>query len=66
MISALLFTGCGKGGDSKDSFYGNLFDQGMLAVKTDGKWGYVNKKGECVIDPQFDYVVFLPITALPG
>lgn len=32
------------------------FSDGLLAVKNeDGKWGYVNKKGEMVITPKYDY-----------
>lgn len=31
-----------------------LFHEEMLAVKKDGKWGYINKSGEWTIEPQFD------------
>lgn len=31
-----------------------LFYDGLLCVEKDGKWGAVNKKGEWVIEPQFD------------
>ncbi len=31
-----------------------LFNEKLLCVKNDGKWGYVNKKGEYVIEPKFD------------
>ncbi len=32
----------------------NLFSENLLCVKKDGKWGYVNKKGEYVIEPKYD------------
>ena len=32
----------------------NGFSGGVLAVKKDGKWGYVNEKGECVVDYLYD------------
>ena len=31
-----------------------LFHNGLLAVHTGNKWGYVDEKGKYVIDPQFD------------
>ncbi|MBE6879951.1 MAG: WG repeat-containing protein [Ruminococcaceae bacterium] len=31
-----------------------LFHEEMLAIKKDGKWGYINKSGEWEIEPQFD------------
>lgn len=30
-----------------------LFKEGLLAVKVDGKWGYIDESGEFVIEPQF-------------
>ncbi len=32
----------------------NLFSENLLCVKKDGKWGYVNKKGEYVIKAKYD------------
>ncbi len=32
----------------------NLFNENLLCVKKDGKWGYVNKKGEYVIKAKYD------------
>ena len=31
------------------------FNLGLSAVKKNGKFGFINKKGEFVIEPQFDY-----------
>jgi hypothetical protein len=28
--------------------------QGLARVQLDGKWGYVNKQGKLVIEPQYD------------
>lgn len=34
----------------------NLYSEGLLGVKTgNGKWGYVDTKGEMVISPKYDY-----------
>ncbi|NLZ27889.1 MAG: WG repeat-containing protein [Firmicutes bacterium] len=33
---------------------GSHFSDGLLAVKLDGKWGYLNRKGSFAIMPQFD------------
>ncbi|MGL5675221.1 MAG: WG repeat-containing protein [Cellulosilyticaceae bacterium] len=32
------------------------FSEGLAAVKKDGKWGFINKKGEFIIKPQYEYV----------
>ena len=32
------------------------FSEGFAAVKKDGKWGYINTKGELIIECKFDYV----------
>ena len=32
----------------------DLFSEGLLAVKTDGKWGYIDKEGRFVIKARFD------------
>jgi len=32
----------------------NLFSNGLLAVEIDGKWGYVNTKGDIVIQALYD------------
>jgi len=31
------------------------FSEGLAAVAVDGKWGYINKSGEVVIAPQFEF-----------
>ena len=33
----------------------NYFDEGIVAVFKDGKWGYINTKGEQIIECKFDY-----------
>jgi hypothetical protein len=33
---------------------GDFGDNGLAAVKLDGKWGYINETGDFVIEPQFD------------
>ena len=34
-----------------------IFREGLAKVKTsDGKWGFINKKGEVIIKPKYDYV----------
>ncbi len=34
--------------------YTQFFSEGLCAVAKDGKWGYINSKGDVVIDFQFD------------
>ena len=33
----------------------NGFSEGLAAVKKDGKWGYINTKGEQIIECKFDF-----------
>ena len=53
IIVLLLLTlfGCNKN-ESTDRI--NLFSNGLLAVEIDGKWGYVNTKGDIVIQALYD------------
>ena len=37
--------------------YGH-FSEGLATVRRNGQWGFINKEGEPVIDPQFEYVNF--------
>jgi hypothetical protein len=32
------------------------FDNGLAAVKLDGKWGFIDKTGTMVIKAEYDYV----------
>jgi uncharacterized protein YcfL len=52
ILMLFVLVGCSK----KDHTYDeDLFNDGLLAVSLDGsKWGYINPKGEMVIDEQFD------------
>lgn len=52
VLMLLLLVGCTKKDQAYDS---NLFNDGLLAVSDDGStWGYINTKGEMVIDATFD------------
>ena len=53
IIALLLFTlfGC-RSKEISDSL--NLFSDGLLAVEIDERWGYVNSKGDVVIQPIYD------------
>ena len=31
------------------------FSEGLAAIETDGKWGYINKSGTVTIKPVWDY-----------
>ncbi|MGB4774978.1 MAG: WG repeat-containing protein [Daejeonella sp.] len=33
--------------------WANSFSEGLAAVLIDGKWGYINKQGQLIIEPQF-------------
>ena len=35
--------------------YADQFSEGLAAVRKNGKWGYINRKGEVVIPYQFEY-----------
>ncbi len=52
ILMLFVLVGCSK----KDYTYDHdLFNDGLLAVSEDGsKWGYINPKGEMVIDDKFD------------
>ena len=34
--------------------YAGNFNEGFSAVKKDGKWGYINTKGEQIVECKFD------------
>lgn len=42
------------GGTTSSYDRDTLFTQGLVQACTDGKWGYVDKEGNYVINPQFD------------
>ena len=56
MIAAMLlpvFSGC----SSKDNADNKLlFHEGLISVRIDGKWGFINKDGEIVIETKYDSV----------
>lgn len=47
LIALLLCASCSSNGKAN-------VDNSLLPVKQGNKWGYINKKGEYVINPQFD------------
>ena len=51
VVVFLNFGGTASSGDGE-----TLFEQGLVRACTDGKWGYVDKEGNYVIDPQFDEI----------
>jgi len=56
LVLALGLSGCGlnKINMTPDTVLGDtLFDEGLLPVKQNGVWGYVNKKGEVKIRPLY-------------
>ena len=44
-----LLTGCASGGVTDGAF-----SQGLMAVEQGGLWGYMDEKGEIVIDCKYD------------
>lgn len=44
-----LFMACSSGGKNEQ------YDTSLFPVEIDGKWGYVNHKGEYIINPQFQW-----------
>lgn len=53
MIAAMLlpvFSGCSSKGKDKES----LFNEGLISVYIDGKWGFINKDGEVAIEAKYD------------
>ncbi len=56
LITVLSLCGCNKTPEVVDEDYHpyHIFHWGLVAVKRDGKWGYVNTNGEFAIKPQFD------------
>ena len=38
--------------------YAGNFNEGFSAVKKDGKWGYINTKGEQIVECKFDGICF--------
>ena len=53
LVAAMAFTGCGsKEQNAKDN-------SGLFVIReggTDGKYGFIDKTGKVVIEPQYDYV----------
>ncbi len=55
--TVLSLCGCHKMPEVVDEDYYpyNIFNCGVVPAKLDGKWGYINEKGETVVDFQFEY-----------
>lgn len=52
ILMLFVLVGCTKNNQAYDE---NLFNDGLLAVSENGTtWGYINTKGEMIIDEQFD------------
>src|SRR5277367_3546343 len=55
----LILAGCSPhpspSGDSTPFSSASTDSANLLPVKVAGKWGYINDKGQLVINPQFDY-----------
>ena len=54
LLMVLSFAACGGGGGSGEK--NTLFSNGLAGVKVGDKWGYIDKSGNFVINPQFDRV----------
>lgn len=52
IIAAVVFAGGSEG--KSTSGKGTLFKQGLLSASSGDKWGYIDKTGSYVINPQFD------------
>lgn len=39
----------------QSKFFDFIFSDGIAVVSTENKYGYINKKGKFIIEPQFDY-----------
>lgn len=44
-----------SGGSSSSSDTETLFTSGLVAAQTGDQWGYIDKTGKYIINPQFDY-----------
>ena len=54
MLSATLILVLKDVQESKKESENLIFGEDLVPVKDDEEWGYINKKGEYVINPQFD------------
>ena len=34
----------------------DVFREGLITVKLDGKWGVINKKGDWVLEPEYEEI----------
>ena len=55
LVSMILpvFSGCATEDNTGKNL---LFSEGLISVYSDGKWGFMNKKGEMVIKAKYDSV----------
>ena len=72
LILALLLPGaCAEKAKCKESIpmiYSDArdFSEGLAAVRIDWKWGYINKSGQMVIEPKYDFGKLISDSALYG
>ena len=54
ILTLLVMTGCSRGPEGNELPSKQLVGDGLIALKKDGKWGYLNTKGDEVIPIEYD------------